>query len=176
MKTSYTRFLLPLVFFIVIAYFFMRGLSLDPRYLPSSLINKPAPAFRLASLSEPNKFYSSQEVFAHHTTLMTVWASWCEACRTEQPYLMTLQKKYPQLQFVGLNYKDKTEAAKNWLAMLGNPFTLVLLDSDGQTAINYGVYGTPESYLINDQGIVLVKHVGVLDEESWQKEFVQRLE
>lgn len=162
-------FLLPLLFLIALFVLFTQGLKQDPHLLPSTRLSQPAPAFSLTVLGE-NKLLT-EKIFLHHFSLLVVFASWCETCAQEQPYLFQLKKNHPTLQLIGLNYKDNPETATAWLKQQGNPFTWILQDPQGMTAIDYGVYGTPEIFLISPEGKILAKHVGALDEAIFAKEF-----
>jgi cytochrome c biogenesis protein CcmG/thiol:disulfide interchange protein DsbE len=155
-------FLIPIFLILGLFYFFSKGLHQDPRELPSTLIHQPAPSFALHELDGSK--LQSEKVFLGHLTLLNVWASWCDSCQEEQAFLMTVKKKHPELFLVGLNYKDKPSQARAWLKKFGNPYQIILEDQDGNVSINYGVYGTPETFLINAEGIILAKHVGPLDQ------------
>jgi len=158
----------PLIIILLLFVIFFRGLHQDPRLLPSTLIQKSAPAFKLSILEDPTHEVT-QEVFLDHLTLLNIWASWCDSCQEEQSFLMTLKDKYPALQVIGMDYKDSSVQAKNWLEKYGNPYAIILEDREGVAAINYGVYGTPESFLINAKGVIIAKHVGVLDQKALQE-------
>jgi cytochrome c biogenesis protein CcmG/thiol:disulfide interchange protein DsbE len=163
---------LPLLLFIILLVVLWQGLHLNPRELPSTLINKPAPAFILANLFTPKKMVQ-QQVLQGHLTLLNVWASWCETCVQEQAFLFTLKTRYPQLQFIGLAFQDHSPKALAWLKNYGNPYDLVLLDEAGKVGVDYGVYGTPESFLIDDRGIIRAKVTGVLNEKTWAMQMSQ---
>jgi cytochrome c biogenesis protein CcmG, thiol:disulfide interchange protein DsbE len=158
-----------LAIMIALLLFFAQGLKQDPHLLPSTRINQPAPAFSLPTLNQHQ--YMTEKIFLHHLSLLIVFASWCESCAQEQAYLFAFKKQHPSVQLIGLNYQDDPTAAKAWLKQYGNPFTQILEDVNGSTAMDYGVYGTPEIFLINPQGKVLAKHVGALDDAAVQKNF-----
>ena len=162
-------FLLPLLLVVALFVFFEQGLKQDPHLLPSTRLSKQAPPFVLTLLGA-NKTVT-EKIFLHHFSLLVVFASWCETCAQEQPYLFQLKKNNPNVQFIGLNYKDNPEAANTWLKQQGNPFAFILQDPQGKTAIDYGVYGTPEIFLINPEGKILAKHIGALDEAAFMKDF-----
>lgn len=162
-------FLLPLFLVIGLFVFLKQGLQQDPHLLPSTRIGQLAPAFSLTTLEQNQPL--TEKIFIGHFTLFVVWASWCETCQAEQTYLLQLKKKYPQLQLIGLDYKDDPKAAAAWLKQYGNPYQSILQDPQGKTAIDYGVYGTPEIFLINPQGKILAKHVGALDEAAFRQDF-----
>jgi cytochrome c biogenesis protein CcmG, thiol:disulfide interchange protein DsbE len=152
------RFLIPLALFIVVAGFLFVGLGRDPREVPSPLIDKPAPAFALAQLHESSKTISEKDLRGQ-VWLLNVWASWCVSCREEHPLLVALSK-LKLVPIYGLNYKDQRAEALRWLEEHGNPYVLSIVDKDGRTGIDYGVYGVPETYVIDKQGVIRMKHIG----------------
>lgn len=152
------RFLIPLFIFGLIAVFLGVGLKLDPREVPSPLIGKPAPSFALPALSDPDRVITPED-FKGKVWLMNVWATWCVSCRAEHETLVEL-KRLKIVPIIGLNYKDENDAAKSWLQELGNPYQANAVDADGRIAIDYGVYGAPETYIIDKQGIIRHKHIG----------------
>jgi cytochrome c biogenesis protein CcmG/thiol:disulfide interchange protein DsbE len=160
------RFILPLVIFLVLAGFLYVGLGLDPHEVPSPLIDKPAPAFTLPELHNPKKQFSMQEMKGK-VWLLNVWSSWCVSCKEEHPILLDLAQQNI-VPIYGLDYKDKREDAEAWLNQAGNPYTLNVMDSDGRVGINYGVYGVPETYVIDKQGIIRYKQIGPVTGESLQ--------
>ena len=162
-----TRYVLPLIIFIVLVVFLAIGLGRDPSEVPSPLINKPAPAFQLAQLRDPSKTFSAGEMRGK-VWLLNVWASWCLACREEHSLLLELSKSNAA-PIYGFNYKDRREDAMLWLNELGDPYVLSVSDLDGRIAIDYGVYGAPETFLIDGDGIIRFKHVGPLTREVWDK-------
>lgn len=153
-----SRFLLPLSIFIVLVAFLGVGLRLKPREVPSPLIDKPAPAFRVAQLHDARKTISPEDMRGK-VWLLNVWASWCVACRQEHPLLVELAKRNV-VPIIGLNYKDGRDAAQQWLRELGDPYQVSAFDADGRIGIDYGVYGVPETFLIDRQGIIRYKHIG----------------
>lgn len=152
------KFLLPLILFIVLAIFLAIGLGLNPKDIPSPLIDKPAPAFSLPILATPDKNLSTQDLKGR-VWLLNVWASWCVSCRQEHPLLLELAK-LNLVTIVGLNYKDEAPAANMWLQQLGNPYTVSIMDKDGRVGIDYGVYGVPETFVIDKRGVIRYKHTG----------------
>lgn len=158
------RFILPLVVFLVLAAFLFKGLHLDPHEVPSPLIDKPAPAFTVPQLLDPKKTFSPQEMKGK-VWLLNVWASWCVSCREEHPVLVALseQKIVP---IYGLDYKDKREDAAAVLRNGGDPYTVIAFDADGRVGIDYGVYGVPETYVIDKQGIIRYKQIGPINSQS----------
>jgi len=160
------RFLLPLALFIGLVIFLAIGLRRDPHEVPSPLINKPAPAFQLPQLHEQAKTFSPQEMLGK-VWLLNVWASWCISCREEHPVLLALARS-GEVPLYGLNYKDQRNDAIAWLDELGNPYLLSAADLDGRVGIDYGVYGAPETYLIDRDGVIRFKHIGPLTPEVIQ--------
>jgi len=161
-----TRFAIPLVLFILLVAFLAVGLRHDPHEVPSPLINKPAPAFQLAQLKDPSNSFSAQDMHGK-VWLLNVWASWCITCRDEHPLLIRYARS-GALPIYGLNYKDKREDALAWLGELGDPYVLSVSDTDGRVGIDYGVYGAPETYLIDRDGIIRFKQVGPVTPDVWQ--------
>ena len=164
--------LLPLVLFIGLVAFLLVGLRRDPHEVPSPLINKAAPDFKLTQLREPNKTFSTQEMRGK-VWVLNFWGTWCVACREEHPLLVEYAKS-GVLPIYGVDYKDDRNAAMQMLAEEGNPYTLTASDPEGRTSIDYGVYGAPESYLIDRNGVIRFKQIGPITEEVWQKEFLPR--
>ncbi len=158
------RFLLPLVAFVILVIFLGVGLTLNPRQVPSPLVDKPAPAFRLQQLYDTSKTLSSEENLGK-VWMLNVWASWCVACRDEHPILVELSK-LGIVPIYGLNYKDQRDTAMQWLKQFGNPYEMSIVDADGKVGIDYGVYGVPETYVIDKQGIIRYKHIGPVTVES----------
>ncbi|HEV2828447.1 MAG TPA: DsbE family thiol:disulfide interchange protein [Pyrinomonadaceae bacterium] len=163
-----SRFLIPLGLFVVLVVFLAIGLRHDPHEVPSPLINKPAPVFRLAQLKDPAKVFSAEEMRGK-VWLLNVWASWCVTCRDEHPLLLEYARS-KAVPIYGLNYKDKREDALAWLGDLGDPYVLSASDFDGRVGIDYGVYGAPETYLIDRNGVIRFKHVGPVTPDIWEKE------
>lgn len=164
------RYLIPLVLFAVLVVFLAIGLTRDPSKLPSALLNKPAPTFRLPQLKEPNKTFSAEDMRGK-VWVMNVWASWCVACRDEHQYLFQYARS-GAVPIYGLNYKDKREDALGWLEELGDPYVLSAVDLEGRVGMDYGVYGAPETYLIDKGGTIRHKHVGPVTPAVWNKTFL----
>ena len=154
------RVLLPLAVFLLIVGFLAVGLKLDPREVPSPLIGKAAPAFDLPVLGQNERRFLPADMRGK-VWLLNVWASWCVSCRDEHPVLVDLAKK-DLLPILGLNYKDNGEDAQRWLKQFGNPYQLSAVDADGRIGIDYGVYGVPETYLIDADGVIRYKQIGPL--------------
>ena len=155
------RFILPLMAFLVMVVFLGIGLKLDPHEVPSPLINKPAPAFTLPQLHEPQKTFSPADMKGK-VWLLNVWASWCVSCRQEHVYLTEFARDR-SINLMGLNYKDEPAAAMQWLERLGNPYKISISDIDGMAGLDWGVYGVPETFIIDKNGIVRHKQTGPVD-------------
>ena len=164
------RYLIPLVLFMVLVIFLAIGLNRDPREVPSPLINKPAPAFNLPQLKEPAKTFSAVDMRGK-VWLLNVWASWCVTCRDEHPLLLQYAKT-GVVPIYGLNYKDQRADALNWLNELGDPYVLSAADLDGRVGIDYGVYGAPETYLIDQAGTIRFKQIGPVTPRVWTNTIV----
>jgi cytochrome c biogenesis protein CcmG/thiol:disulfide interchange protein DsbE len=154
------RALIPLGIFVVLVGFLWAGLSLNPSEVPSPLIDKPAPMFSLPTLDDPSRAMSPADLKGQ-VWMLNVWASWCVSCRQEHPVLVRLSET-GEVPIYGLDYKDHPDDAKDWLSRWGNPYTASLIDGDGRVGIDYGVYGVPETYLIDKEGIIRYKHIGPL--------------
>ena len=167
-----TRFILPLAIFVVLVVVFAIGIKRAPEkaVLSSVLIGKPAPEFDLPNLTDPGKRVSTK-TFIGKPWVLNVWATWCFECRVENPTLLKIAQQ-GQVHVVGLNWKDDDAAAIGWLSENGNPFNTIAVDKRGHTAIDWGVYGAPETFLVDSKGIVIYKHVGALSLEEWQKKFL----
>jgi cytochrome c biogenesis protein CcmG, thiol:disulfide interchange protein DsbE len=164
------KYLIPLGLFLVLVVFLAIGLGRDPREVPSPLINKAAPTFRLPQLEAPDKTFSAEDVRGK-VWVMNVWASWCFSCRDEHPLLIEYAKT-GAVPIYGLNLKDRPEDAIAWLRELGDPYVLSAADIEGRVAIDYGVYGAPETYLIDQGGIIRYKHVGPVTPDVWKDKFL----
>lgn len=157
------KFVIPAILFAILAAFLMRGLSKDPREIPSPLIGRAAPAFTLPLLAQPEQAWTPQSM-AGKVWLLNVFASWCVPCLVEHPVLLQMSKQ-GTLPIVGFNYKDEPRAASGWLAKHGDPYTVVVADRSGSVALDYGVYGVPETFLVDRAGVIRFKHVGPLTPE-----------
>ena len=165
-----TRFQLPLAAFIVLVVFLAVGLGLKPREVPSPLIGKPAPIFQSQLLHEPEKMLASQDNLGK-VWLLNVWASWCVSCREEHPLLVELARS-GIVPIYGLNYKDKRDLALQWLNQYGDPYTVSVVDPEGRIGIDYGVYGVPETYVIDKNGVIRHKQIGPVTVESLEKKIL----
>jgi len=152
------KFLIPLLLFMVLVGFLAVGLNRDPQEIPSPLVGKQAPAFELPQLADPKKNFSPVSMKGQ-PWILNVWASWCVACREEHPVLVELGK-LQVAPIIGLDYKDKREDAMTMLALQGNPYLLSAFDANGRVGIDYGVYGVPETYVIDKAGVIRFKHIG----------------
>ena len=158
------RFILPFLVFVILSVFLYVGLGRKPSEVPSPLIDKPAPAFTLPQLHDANKRFSSQDMKGQ-VWLLNVWASWCGACKDEHPVLMELARE-KIVPIYGLDYKDKREDGEYTLNKAGDPYTLTIFDADGKVGFDYGVYGVPETYVIDKQGIIRYKLIGAVTPQN----------
>lgn len=168
------RFLVPLAIFIALAVLLAVGLERDPRRVPSPLIDKPAPSFTLPSLAAEGATVSPAD-FEGKVWLLNVWASWCVACRAEHPVLNDLAQR-DLVPMVGLNYKDAHADAVRWLRDWGNPYSVVAVDADGRVGIDWGVYGVPETFVIDQRGRIRHKHIGPISPEALEEEIIPWIE
>jgi len=172
MKTQ-LRFLVPAIAFAALVGFFVVGLRQDPSEIRSPLLGKPAPEFSLESLGDSGWKVGSAD-FAGRPWLLNVWATWCVGCREEHEALIAIAREQ-RVPIMGLNWRDDRALALRWLAQLGNPYVSVAYDPEGRTAIDWGVYGAPETFLIGADGVVLKKHIGPLTPEIWERDFLPLL-
>jgi len=161
------KFLIPISMFVLLGLLLAYGLKLDPRKIPSPLVDKPLPAFTLPTLENPKKSLSNADLKGK-VVLINVWASWCAACKQEHPVLMALARE-KQVPIIGLNYKDKREDATHMLRTEGNPYDVSIVDADGRVGIDWGVYGVPETFVIDKNGIIRYKHIGPVSAEAWMQ-------
>ncbi len=169
MKTQ-LKYLIPFVIFLMLIGFFLKGLNLDPREVPSPLINKPAPMFEQPLLNDASKTFSSNSMLGQ-VWLLNVWASWCTACRDEHPLLMAMSQQI-DVPIVGIDYKDTNPEALDVLSKLGNPYSVVATDVEGRVGIDYGVYGVPETYLIDKEGVIRYKQIGPITVAALQEKII----
>ena len=160
------RFLIPFGLFVVVVGFLAVGLTLNPRELPSPLVGKPAPDFSLPQLHDPGKVISSNDLKGK-VWLLNFWASWCGGCKEEHPVLINLAQS-GAVPIYGMDYKDQRQEALTWLREWGNPYPVVAVDESGRIGINYGVYGVPETYVIDKAGVIRYKQIGPLREDILQ--------
>ena len=161
------RLLVPLAVFAVIAAFLLAGLGRDPRELPSPLVGKQAPAFTLAQLHAPGQKLRTADMKGQ-VWLLNVWASWCVSCRVEHPLLMQLAEARI-VPVIGLNYKDKVPEGLAWLAQHGDPYKMSVVDADGRVGIDWGVYGVPETFVVDKNGVIRYKHIGPVTAQALQQ-------
>jgi cytochrome c biogenesis protein CcmG/thiol:disulfide interchange protein DsbE len=165
-RPALTRYLL-LGGFVAFVLLLAAGLRLNPREVPSPLINKPAPAFSLPQLHDPEKVFTPAEMKGR-VWMLNVWASWCVSCRQEHPVLVQLARS-GAVPIYGLNYKDERAAGIAWLNQFGNPYKLSAFDAKGDVGIDYGVYGVPETYVIDKKGVIRYKQIGIVTPEILQE-------
>jgi len=161
------RFLIPLALFAVLVGFLIVGLQRDPREIPSPLVEKPAPAFNVAQLVAADKTFSPADMKGQ-VWMLNVWASWCVACREEHPLLVEL-KGTKVVPVIGLDYKDQRPVALKFLSQNGDPYDLSAFDGDGRVGIDYGVYGVPETFIIDKNGVIRHKQIGPITPEALEK-------
>ena len=161
----------PLMLFVAVAPFLWLALDRDPNELPSARIGEEFPEFSLADLNDPQQLLSAADIRGE-VALVNVWATWCYACSIEHAMLNELASL--GVKIIGLNYKDNRDEATRWLQHLGDPYAFSIFDASGSLGIDLGVYGAPETYLLDAEGIIRHRRVGILDQRSWQREFAQR--
>ena len=164
------RFGLPLVIFVIVGIFLAIGLKLDPREVPSPLVGKPAPTFKLPRLLDTEARTSVSDMHGK-VWLLNIWASWCVSCRAEHPLLNEIAAT-GMVDIVGLNYKDSRQDALAWLQQWGNPYVSVPVDANGRVGIDWGVYGVPETFVIDSEGIIRYKHIGPLDQNILRRKIL----
>ncbi len=169
----YALFALPLIFFLGLALLFFTRIGKDPSELPAARLGQPMPAFSLSELKNPQQLISAQDLKGQ-VLLFNVWATWCVSCLVEHPVLMQLAGE--GVPIVGMNYKDNREAARQYLVNQGDPFRFTIFDEAGDLGLDLGVYGAPETYLIDPQGRIRYRLTGVLDAQKWQQELKPRYE
>jgi cytochrome c biogenesis protein CcmG, thiol:disulfide interchange protein DsbE len=169
------KFVIPVAAFIALAVLFAFGLNpnRDIHAIPSPLIGKSAPLFDLTDVMDPAR-HVSNEALKGQVYVLNVWGTWCYACRQEHEALLAIAGK-GQVPIIGLDYMDQRDKAEEWLKQLGNPYTAVAFDTDGRTAIDWGVYGAPETFLVDGNGRVLFKFISPMTPEVWDQEFVPRI-
>lgn len=163
-------YLLPLGLFVILMVFFFYGLGLNPRLIPSPLIGQATPEFALPKLSNPDELFKHTNLKGE-VSLLNIWATWCTSCRQEHPVLMKIAKSH-NVPIYGLYYKDSPELGINWLKEYGNPYHENAVDEDGKVGIEWGAYGTPETFVIDQQGIIRHKHVGPISWQKWETELL----
>lgn len=174
MRAGTLKYWLPAGVFVFLVVVLAKGLYLDPRRVPSPLIGKPAPAFQLAELSHPGTRFGPEDMRGK-VWLLNVWASWCVSCREEHEVMKELAEKH-LVPIVGLNYKDQPDQARQWLENWGNPYVTSVMDRDGRVGINWGVYGVPETFLIDRQGVIRYKYIGPVDYSALTEILIPKIE
>ncbi len=173
-RLAWLRWAAPLAVFLLLLLLFWRGLSLDSSTLPSPLVGQPMPAFSLEMLHDASVLKTEQD-FKGQVALINVWATWCFACHHEHPMLMDLAY-LNRVPIYGLNYRDDREAALSWLEALGDPYQFTVFDPDATVSIDWGVYGAPETFVIDQKGIIHYRHVGVITINDWETVFLPLIE
>lgn len=167
------RFAIPLVGVLILIPILILGLQRDPSVLPSQYIGKPAPVFSLPTLEDPSQNFSNEDLQGR-ISLVNFWATWCGGCRTEHGFLMALARSNT-IPIYAVDTRDKRPDAINWLEQLGNPYVMSGFDEDGRVAIDWGVYGAPETFLIDADGNVVYRFIGPLSRGAWAQEFEPRI-
>ena len=167
------RYIALVVAFVVLIGILAIGLDRDPSKLPSPLIDKPAPEYELPRVKDPMSSVGSAD-YSGQLVLVNIWATWCVGCRQEHDFLVELAGRQ-EIPVYGIDWRDQRDEALKWLDRLGDPYVASAYDEDGRVGIDWGVYGAPETFLVSSSGNVLYKHIGPLDEASWQREFVPRI-
>ena len=157
---------IPLVVFAVLAAFFWRGLSLNPNDMPSALLNKPVPKFSLPRLENLQEL-RSENILQGKVTLLNMWSTTCVTCKEEHAFLNELKKQ--GMHIIGVNHKDVTADAQRWIAELGNPYDDIIVDEEGYFGLDLGVFGLPETYVVDKQGVIRYKHIGDLNQKVWEE-------
>jgi cytochrome c biogenesis protein CcmG/thiol:disulfide interchange protein DsbE len=169
------KFLIPLGLFIALSGLLFYGLYQDPSEVPSPLVGKPAPAFTLPVLNDPGRTVSD-ELLRGKISLVNVWASWCVSCRAEHAELMRLSRELQEVQILGLNWKDETADAMRMLRLSGDPYLVSAYDPDNQVGIHWGVYGAPETFLVDAEGIICYKKIGPVGPDTWETELAPNVD
>ena len=167
------RFIVPIIGFAILVLFLLIGLNRDPTFVPSPLIGKPMPTFSLPQPGEPDKLVSDTDL-RYQFSVLNVWATWCGGCRQEHPVLNRIAAQ-GDVPIYGLNWKDDAQMAGEWLRQLGDPYTATAFDEEGRVAIDWGVYGAPETFLIAPDGTILYRHISPMTMEVWETEFLARI-
>ena len=172
------KLFIPLIIFVVLAAMLYWGLGRDPNAMPSALISRPVPAFQLPELGQLKATEDTtlvvtgqselldESLFLGQVSLLNVWATWCVSCRIEHPYLLGIAES--GVRIIGLNYKDEIGAAQQWLAKYGDPYAQTISDTTGGMGLDLGVFGAPETYLVDHLGVIHYKHIGVVDDRVWR--------
>lgn len=156
---------IPIVLAVLLGLFLWKGLSMDPKELPSALVGKPFPAFALADLKTPERLLTEADL-PGRPVLVNIWATWCPSCKVEHPQLVSIARN-DGIPIIGLNYKDDAEAAKVWLRQYQDPYLFTIFDPEGKLGFDLGVYGAPETFIVDAKGIVRYRHAGPIDTKTW---------
>ena len=168
------RFIFPLLIFLATAGLLWKSLNLKPTELPSALVGQKAPAFSLTTLEDPTQKVN-EKIFKGRVTVLNVWASWCSSCKKEHPIWVELTKKHP-IAVIGVNYHDNLKEAQQWLQKEGNPYQLTIFDQYGHFGMDYGVYGIPETFILDKEGIVRYRHTGPISLQLWHQTILPLIE
>ena len=160
---------IPLFVFGALVFLFVHGLSSDPNAMPSALLNKLVPKFSLPRLENAEEI-QSEKIFQGQVSLLNVWATWCVTCREEHVFLNHLKSQ--GINIIGVDYKDNSQDAQRWIAQLGNPYADIVVDAEGRLGLDLGVFGAPETYVIDTHGVIRYKHIGDLNQKVWDEEIV----
>ena len=160
---------LPLIFFLVLGAFLYKGLFLNPKAMPSALEGQPVPAFKLLTVTQGDRVVTKADLKGQYY-LLNVWATWCGACKQEHPYLLDIARS--GVPIYGINYKDEQEDAARWLKSYKDPYQFSAFDVNGQLGLDLGVYGAPETFLVDHKGIIRLRYAGVVDTNSWRVKFL----
>lgn len=169
------KLFIPALFFVGMLGLLLFGLHRDPNQVPSALVNRPMPVFSRPDLFDPQTMITNAELQGG-IFLVNVWATWCPPCHVEHPYLLEISERVPEVTFVGVNYKDDSKAAREFLDDRGNPFRYNIADIDGRMGIELGVAGAPETFLVDSTGTIRYRYVGVINNEVWADVFEPLLE
>ncbi|MCH9026097.1 MAG: DsbE family thiol:disulfide interchange protein [Proteobacteria bacterium] len=164
------RFVAPIVILAILVSFFFVGLHKDPSIVPSPLIGKPAPAYELPLLLKPEETLGTEKLLGH-IYLLNIWGTWCPGCRVEHGALLEIQRQNI-VPIYGLNLKDDPRLARQWLAELGNPYVATMVDTEGRVSIDWGVYGAPETFLVDHKGMVVHKLIAPINMQIWHEDFL----
>jgi len=168
------KLFIPLFIFAVLSLLFWKGLQMDPTELPSALIGRPVPDFQMSTVTEPQRLVSREDLKGHDYALINVWATWCGPCRIEHPFLVQLAEQ--GIPIFGVNARDELDLAQQWLSERGDPYRFSIFDPEGKLGLDMGVYGYPETFLIDANGTVLQRKTSVLDERVWREDFLPIIE
>lgn len=160
---------LPLLIFLSLALFLWKGLSLKPQEIPSAQVGHKVPELSLPLLNKPQQNFTNN-LFNDQVTLLNVWSSWCMSCKDEQSFLLKLAQQ--GIKIYGLNYKDETNRALSWLKVWGNPYQIIAEDQNGRAALDLGVYGSPETFIIDKNAVIRYRHAGILNQQVWEDKFL----